>query len=229
MAKSKQEALDSEVPQPTNVYEAINAVMAEVGYVQKQKSAGLNYSYAGEAALIAAVRPHLVQYGLVIYPSGVRELKTETYTTSKGSVMNRTMGIFAFTFAHAPSNTSFSVEVLGEGADSGDKSANKAMTGALKYAWRQTFGIETGDDPDKYPSEDQERSNGTARMQVSHWSEREDFVRAFQTWCEREEIGDAELLECFGTLDLSQYPPSAKETKGVLEGFMADRTRGFTE
>src|SRR3990167_1905296 len=34
----------------------------------------------------------------------------------------------------------------------GDKSVNKAMTGMLKYALRQTFLIETGDDPDTAPS-----------------------------------------------------------------------------
>jgi hypothetical protein len=41
----------------------------------------------------------------------------------------------------------------------GDKATAKAMTGAYKYALRQTFCIETGDDPDKDPSVDQERAS----------------------------------------------------------------------
>ena len=41
--------------------------------------------------------------------------------------------------------------------DVGDKSANKAATGLLKYALRQTFLIETGDDPDAESSNGMER------------------------------------------------------------------------
>ena len=39
----------------------------------------------------------------------------------------------------------------GEGSDTGDKASNKALTGAYKYALRQTFCIETGDDPASTP------------------------------------------------------------------------------
>ena len=141
-----------------NIYAALNAVMKEVGYVQKQRTAGLNYSYAGEAALIAAVRPVLVDHGVVVLPSGVRELRMETYETKSGAVMNRTVGMFSFIFAHGESETQHIVEVLGEGADSGDKSANKAMTAAYKYALREALMIETGDDPDQSASEPQERA-----------------------------------------------------------------------
>jgi hypothetical protein len=44
-----------------NIHQAINAVMNEVGYVKKIRSAGVNYSFAGEAALIAAIRPSMVE------------------------------------------------------------------------------------------------------------------------------------------------------------------------
>src|SRR5262249_36903978 len=47
-------------------------------------------------------------------------------------------------------------QVLGEASDAGDKAAPKALTGAYKYFLRQTFLIETGDDPDRYASADQE-------------------------------------------------------------------------
>ena len=46
------------------IHEAINAVMDEVGYVKKSKAANLNYSFAGEAALIAAIRPSMVGHGI---------------------------------------------------------------------------------------------------------------------------------------------------------------------
>lgn len=140
-----------------NVYEAINAVMQEIGYVTKQKGANLTYTYAGEAALIAAIRPHMVANEVVVFPSGVANRITREYLTKSGTAMVNVQADFSFTFWHGPSNTGFTVTVLGEGSDSGDKASAKAMTIAYKYALRQTFVIETGDDPDKYPSSDYER------------------------------------------------------------------------
>lgn len=219
---TKPPELDSEA-RPLDITQAINAVMSKVGYVQKQKAKELNYTYAGEAALIAAIRPWLVEYGIVIYPSGVSDLRVETYTTSKGSVMNHTVGLFKFTFAHAESGTTLEVQVLGEGADTGDKSANKAMTGALKYAWRQTFGIETGDDPDKFSSEDQERSgNGKpGNVNVPHWSTNPKNVEKFESWCERGEITQNDMFACFGSMDIKDFPLTLRETEETLARFVA--------
>lgn len=133
-----------------NVYTAINAVMKEVGYVQKggKMQYGDKYTYAKESDFIAAVRPLLVEHGVVVFPSGVLQLNQDTYPTNRGGEMNRDTAIIRFHFHHGASDTGFDVEVLGQGADSGDKSANKAMTAALKYALRQALLIETGDDPD---------------------------------------------------------------------------------
>jgi hypothetical protein len=44
------------------------------------------------------------------------------------------------------------IQTLGEGSDTGDKTLNKCMTAAYKYAIRQTLMISTGDDPDAIPS-----------------------------------------------------------------------------
>jgi hypothetical protein len=140
----------------SEIFKAINAVMNEIGYVQKKKGANLNYSFAGEAALIEAIRPEMVKQGLFLFPTEVRENIT-TYTTSRGSAMNWAIVVVTYRFAHIGGET-FDVQVTGEGADIGDKAFNKAMTGAYKYALRQTFCIETGDDPDKYPPEEYERS-----------------------------------------------------------------------
>jgi hypothetical protein len=41
------------------------------------------------------------------------------------------------------------VQTIGEGADSADKGAYKAMTGARKYAFRLLFNIPTGDDAER--------------------------------------------------------------------------------
>ena len=141
----------------SNIHEAIIEIMKEVGYVQKKKSGKLPYSFAGEAAFIKAVRPTMIEHGVFVYPFSVDELNLEGYLTSSGTHMNRTTAKFGFRFVHAPTETFFEVQVLGQGADVGDKDANKAMTAALKYALRQSLLIETGNDPDETPSKEQER------------------------------------------------------------------------
>lgn len=140
-----------------NIHEAINAVMQEVGYVQKQSSDTLKYTYTGEASLIEAIRPSMVRHGLYMYLYHIEKIYRDAYTTKSGTAMVNTLEHCTFRMTHI-SGEFIEVNVTGEGADSGDKSSNKALTGAFKYALRQTFCIETGDDPDRFPSEDFERS-----------------------------------------------------------------------
>jgi hypothetical protein len=137
-----------------NIHTAINAVMQDVGYVKKERAANLNYSFAGESALIAAIRPSMVEHGVYMHVLEIKEIQREQYTTSKGTAMVNTVISGVVRFTHAPSATFVDAAATGEGADAGDKSANKAMTGLFKYALRQTFMIETGDDPDKSASEE---------------------------------------------------------------------------
>jgi len=153
--------MTDQVSTPKNVHEAILMVMGQVGYVQKSRSPNLNYSFAGEAALIAALRPHMIEAGLYMTVVDYREITRENYTARSGTPMNSTQVFGIVRFTHAPSGTFADVASIGEGADAGDKSANKAATGMYKYALRQTFCIETGDDPDTTPSSEQERKAKT--------------------------------------------------------------------
>lgn len=142
-----------------NIHEAILAIMNKVGIVEKDgqmKGAG-SYKFASEAAFIQALRPAMLEEGVIVYPSGLHSPTVSTYETKGGATMNLVDSTHEFTFVHAASQTEIKVEVRGMGADSGDKAANKAMTAALKYGLRQTFLIETGDDPDLTPSTSQAR------------------------------------------------------------------------
>lgn len=139
-----------------NIHEAINKIMQDVGYVKKVKAPNLNYTFAGEAALIAALRPAMVENGVYMHVAAVHRVTRENYTTKSGTPMVNTLIEATVRFTHAPSASTIEVYAVGEGSDAGDKSANKAMTGLYKYALRQTFCIETGNDPDKYASEERE-------------------------------------------------------------------------
>jgi len=143
---------------PKNVYEAINQMMQKVGYVQKQESDQLRYSYASESAFIKAIRPHMVEAGLVVYPVSMIEIPAEPFTSKSGSVINVSMINVTYRFNHFASETHFDVNVVGKGMDTGDKDSNKAMTVTFKYALRQTLMIETSDDPDATGNGDFERT-----------------------------------------------------------------------
>jgi hypothetical protein len=55
---------------------------------------------------------------------------------------------FTWTLTDGETGETLSFQSIGTGADSGDKAAYKAATGALKYALLTGFLIPTGDDPE---------------------------------------------------------------------------------
>jgi|TARA_A100001037_G_scaffold102785_1_gene93542 hypothetical protein len=127
------------------------AVMKDVGYVQKKGKVGTGkygYTYAGEAELIAQLRPSMIEHGIVMYPVGSEIHSTEGYTTNNGNRASLFLGVRDFAFEHVDSGEIRIVKVFSEASDGGDKRAAKAMTLAKKYALREFFLIETGDDPD---------------------------------------------------------------------------------
>ena len=166
----------------SGIGKAILEVMSEVGYVQKEAAGGLPYTFAGEAALIRAIRPAMVKAGIFCYVSDIVEIRQDSFETKKGTMMNHVTAHGIVKFVQPASETFIDVHAMGEGMDAGDKAGNKAATGLLKYALRQTFLIETGDDPDKTPSKEQERA--TAKATKSQSKKRpqkigEDAVSAF--------------------------------------------------
>jgi len=128
-------------------------VMSDVGYCLKTKSQGLNYTFASESELIAALRPALIEHDITVSPVDCELLESVQYETKRGGRMFVARVKTTYRFTHAPSGESEDVTVFGEGGDVGDKSLPKAMTCAYKYAIRQAFMIETGDDPDRHASQ----------------------------------------------------------------------------
>ncbi len=51
-----------------NIAQRINAAMADVDYIQKEKKQGMNYSIVSHDAVTAKVRPILQKHGVVYYP-----------------------------------------------------------------------------------------------------------------------------------------------------------------
>ena len=157
MMAAKATEPDAAPTAPANIDEAMVAIYGETGYVQKRDGGKLGYTYAGIGDIIYEIRPSMLKYGVTMRTVGIRNVTREVFETSKGGRMNRTTLEAVVRFTHGPSGTFVDCEAIGEGMDTGDKSSNKAMTGAFKYALLQGFAIETGDDPDDTSSKEQER------------------------------------------------------------------------
>ena len=127
------------------------AVMEAVGYTQKTGQHGQGYSYASEGDLIRSLRGQMIAHGLTMAPVDVQV--TAHRETGKQLL---TEAVVTYALRHS-TGEELRVAVLSTGADVGDKAAFKLMTGAEKYALRQAFLIETGDDPER---EDHTQGNG---------------------------------------------------------------------
>ena len=157
----------TEQKQPANIGEAWLAIMQKVGYVQKKGENKIQkYKYAGEAQLIEALRPVLLEYGVICMPGGVEVIDTQPVVQGEKKTF-RIVAKYTWIYTHVASNTHMQVEVIGEGVDTTDKSAYKAATGALKYALRQPFLIETGDEPEAHDVEEKIFKNSATRNEYT--------------------------------------------------------------
>ena len=128
----------------------MNRVMTDVGYVQKKdENKFQKYKYAGEGALLAALRPAMVRHGLVLFPSVKNVSPIDEY--------GNTTVTMEFTLTHAPTGAVWTKPLIAVGVGNdrnskggvGDKGVYKAITGAVKYQLFKMFLLETGDDAEK--------------------------------------------------------------------------------
>lgn len=132
-----------------NIFETINAVMAEVGAIGKDsKNQQQGFMYRGVDAVMNALNPAFIKHKLFVTPEVISQ-KREERVTEKGKNLIYSILLVKYTF-YAEDGSSVFVIVPGEGMDSGDKASNKAMSSAFKYACFQVFCIATEEmkDPD---------------------------------------------------------------------------------
>lgn len=120
------------------------AAMAEIGRVQKRgRNQAQGYDYARADDVAEQAREVLAKLGIAVYPdvleAGHREVE------GRNGKIRITWAKVAWTFVDSESGESRTVNVPGEGQDSGDKGIYKAMTGSMKYALMTAFLIPTGD------------------------------------------------------------------------------------
>jgi hypothetical protein len=133
-----------------NVYTCIAAVSAEIaqtGISKDRKNATQGYQFRGIDDVFNALAPLLAKHKLVILPRMLTRTCVERQTQKGGVLFNTTVEA-EFDFVSAHDGTKHTVRTFGEAMDSADKSTNKAMSAAYKYAAFQAFCIPTEGDND---------------------------------------------------------------------------------
>lgn len=132
------------------VYKAIAAITAEmskIGISKDSKNQQQGYNFRGIDAVYGALSPLLAKHGLCILPRVMDRTVSEHQTKSGGTLFYTVLKV-EFDFVSAEDGSKHTVCTIGEAMDSGDKSSNKAMSAAYKYACFQAFCIPTEGDND---------------------------------------------------------------------------------
>ncbi len=133
----------------SQIFKSMSAILGDLVAIEKGKTnASQGFKYRGIDDVYNALHPLLAKHKVFCTPE-VLEKSRDERTNQKGTVLAFTCLRVKYTF-WAEDGSSVSCTVEGEGMDSGDKSSNKAMAIAHKYAFLQTFCIPTEDliDPD---------------------------------------------------------------------------------
>lgn len=128
--------------QPGTIHAKILRVMSEVGSITKdRKNQQQGYSFRGIDDIYNTFYPLFVRHGVFCVPK-ILEKSREERTAKSGGALICTIVTMEYSF-FADDGSSVTITVIGEGMDSGDKSASKAMSMAQKYAFFQMFLIPT--------------------------------------------------------------------------------------
>jgi len=127
-----------------NIYETINAVhkeLAAIGISKDSRNNHSGYNFRGIDSVYNTVSPILAKHGLMILQ------RVLSCSTDKRA--NKSGGFLYFTVVDveldmiALDGSKHTIKTFGEAMDTGDKSVNKALTAAYKYALFQAFCIPT--------------------------------------------------------------------------------------
>lgn len=161
------EAPEWERDKELNIFQRINAVMAEVGgHIDKDSKVQINnrdaYDYISHDAVTEHVRAACVKHGIAVLPS-VADHQKDT---------NRTELTVDVAFINIDRPDDFiTVRSVGYGVDNSDKGPGKAWSYAVKYAYLKLFMLNSADDIEADDVE-HERPTSAKEVEERHEAER---------------------------------------------------------
>ena len=124
------------------IYAAISAVMDDVGAVSKNdKNQFDGYKFRGIDAVMNALSPAMIKNHVFVTPEVLESSREERMSRKQEPLIYSVIKV-KYTF-YTDDGSNVTAVVIGEAMDRSDKSTNKAMSAAFKYACFQTFCIPT--------------------------------------------------------------------------------------
>lgn len=133
----------------SEVYKVINNVhkeLARVGIAKTDTNSYDRYKFRGIDAVYNTVSPILAKHGLMILQRVLKCDTVERQSQKGGTLFFSTVDV-EFDLV-ATDGSKHTIKTFGEGMDRSDKSINKALTAAYKYALFQCFCIPVEGSPD---------------------------------------------------------------------------------
>jgi len=132
------------------IFKLLPKAAEKIGAITKDKrnTQGAGFNYRGIDDVLNAIHPIFAELGITAVPF-LEASSREERTTKTGGNLIYTILHMTYIF-YAPDGSYVKAKVQGEAMDSGDKSSNKAMSVAFKYACFQILSIPTEEmiDPD---------------------------------------------------------------------------------
>lgn len=126
-----------------DIFGRIGKIMSELPAIGKdQKNAQQGWTFRGIDMVMNYVSPLFVKYGVFMVPEVLDSIREERQTRNGGNMIYTKLRV-KYGFYATSDGSCVEAVVDGEGMDSGDKSTNKALACAMKYALFQVLCIPT--------------------------------------------------------------------------------------
>ena len=187
------------------IYEKILAIMSEVERLQKDDRVEFgktSYKALSEEKVTTIMRKKLLDYKLVVYP--IKQTRERVNQITSVDVTYRMVNV------EDPEDY-IDIVSSGDGADSQDKGAGKAMTYAYKYMWLRTFALPTGEDPDKISSEELDAKQAAEAATIT-----EKEAAALAALCDRKGVPNTTYKnKPLKNLNAKEYTDALKVLNGM--------------
>jgi hypothetical protein len=197
----------------TQIFKKINSILQEVDAIGKnKKNEQQGYKFRGIDDMYNALHPLFAIHGVFI-TSDILSSKREERQTKNGGNLIYTIVTCKFTF-YAEDGTNVSSTLEGEAMDSGDKSTNKAMSTALKYALMQMFLIPTEEQldteyksPEVKAKKDKPEPTINTKVDPKHIMEAEKMLNT-------SEVFSKEEIKSYMNI-IKKFPSNEKAIEGI--------------
>lgn len=189
-----------------NLHEKILAIMRDVQYVNQDtyvEFGKTKYRALSEEKVTSIMRAEMTKYNIVVYPIEQRweRIGQISHVDVKYKMVN----------GEDPTDY---IEIVscGDGADTQDKGAGKAMTYAYKYMWLRTFALPTGEDPDKVSSAELD-----AKQEAEEQLINEVQIGTLEAMCKKRGLTPEKTFNNWPNLTARQYVTAVERLEKLQE------------